>query len=311
MVARQASGAIIEFPPHRARAGPRGPCVHRQGASLGSSQDPEGDPVRGRCHRAVGRPRTRGAAVASLPGGNAALHGELRQRGSPWSPRAPCAGEAGSTARVRVRDRARDDGAGARSLQGGSWDNAHDSLTYHGPAAMALADGVNPLRGSLGHFLADHYPKAAWIFSGGMYRLTGNIEYGKSITVLLALACFGVAGTVFLSVPRLRAGYAYLLAALVTLNPVTVVQLDTHYVDGLFSSLGRRCSSSQRSPWARQGSTWALPVGRCSRSWWDRRSCWPISSSRAWCLWWRSWRCRPCGRWSIAEDSRPRRSSRS
>ena len=102
---------------------------------------------------------------------------------------------------------------------------------------MALADGVNPLRGSLGHFLADHYPKAAWIFSGGMYRLTGNIEYGKSITVLLALACFGVAGTVFLSVRRLRAGYAYLLAALVTLNPVTVVQLDTHYVDGLFSSL--------------------------------------------------------------------------
>jgi len=126
----------------------------------------------------------------------------------------------------------------ALAIQGGSWDNTHDSLTYHEPAAISIGDGVNPMSASLGHVLADHYPKASLVFSGGVYALTGNIEYGKILTVLFALASFGVAGAFFLAIPGIRISWAYVLAAVAALNPVTVAQLDTHYVDGLFASLG-------------------------------------------------------------------------
>ncbi len=122
------------------------------------------------------------------------------------------------------------------AVQGAVWDNTNDSLTYHVPAAIELAEGANPVHGELDNFWANHHPKAAWVFSAGVYSLSGNLEHGKVINVLMLLASFAVAGVVLLSIPGLPRTFAYLIAALVAFNPVTLMQLNTHYVDGLFSS---------------------------------------------------------------------------
>lgn len=126
----------------------------------------------------------------------------------------------------------------AFTVQGRSWDNSHDSLVYHEPAAVAIAQGMNPVYDATGNLWVDHYPKAAWIFSAGVYRLSHNIELSKMLTVLAALACFGVAALFFRALPRIPRWLAYLAAGLVTLSPIVLVQFDTHYVDGLFANMG-------------------------------------------------------------------------
>ncbi len=125
----------------------------------------------------------------------------------------------------------------AMPLLATSWDNTNDSLTYHIPGTIELASGTNPVYSELENFWANHHPKASWLFSAGVYQLSGNLEATKVINVLAMLACFGFAGAFFLSISGLPRVASYLLAALLALNPVSLVQLDTHYVDGLFSNL--------------------------------------------------------------------------
>jgi hypothetical protein len=126
-------------------------------------------------------------------------------------------------------------------------DMEYDSRSYHGPAVIALADGWNPLRQPHvcawspehcppTHVLIDHYPKAQWYLSAGIYRLVGNIDAGKSMNVLLVILAFIVSYEFAIQVLKGRRGASLLAAAVIAANPVALAQMFCGYVDGLLAS---------------------------------------------------------------------------
>lgn len=123
------------------------------------------------------------------------------------------------------------------ALQAGAWDNNHDSLTYQVPAIIELADGANPVQSELENFWAEHHPKGAWVVSAALYTWTGEIESTRVINVLGVMSALGVALLFMRAIKGLPRWAAWVLPLLVAFNPVTLVQLDTHYVDGLLSSM--------------------------------------------------------------------------
>lgn len=131
------------------------------------------------------------------------------------------------------------------------YDVSYDGNSYQKAAIGALANGWNPVWESIGDYWAraplslppithalwaDCYPKASWVFGASVYLLTGSIESAKCVNLVaaVALACvaFDYLGQRFLTGPR-----AALAAALLAVNPISLPQLFTHYVDGLLASV--------------------------------------------------------------------------
>lgn len=130
----------------------------------------------------------------------------------------------------------------AAHLVAGLWlDISWDGLAYHQPAALQLLEGWNPYRGpssivGLAAWTVE-YPKASWITAAQVVSLTGLIETGKGINFLALLATLGVA--IPFCAARLpgRPRLAALSGLAIALNPVSVYQAPTFYVDGLLGSL--------------------------------------------------------------------------
>jgi len=132
-------------------------------------------------------------------------------------------------------------------------DDTVDGTAYHEPAVGALRYGWNPVSETVQDFYkkgnppfklnpsdygalwVNHYPKAHWIYGANMYRLTGNIETGRSMNVLvmfiLLLLTFSYVIRIF------KPGVATLLALLVAFNPIGVTQLFSYYNDGMMGNL--------------------------------------------------------------------------
>lgn len=134
---------------------------------------------------------------------------------------------------------------------GKTYDTTCDGNFYHKPAIGLIKEGWNPLYESSadfckendneiqdkGQFLwMDHYPKATWNFAASIYAITNNIESGKVIIILLmiSIACITYA---YLSDRLLKNWQAILLAIALVVNPITVAQLFTYYVDGIMGLL--------------------------------------------------------------------------
>lgn len=129
-------------------------------------------------------------------------------------------------------------------------DASYDGNSYHKAAIGALAGGWNPVLESIDAYFAraqaemspvthaiwaDHYPKASWLFGSTLYLLTGSIESAKAVNLVMAAAsallAYGYLATRLLG--RAWAAAASLLAAV---NPITLPQALTNYVDGLLAS---------------------------------------------------------------------------
>lgn len=119
-----------------------------------------------------------------------------------------------------------------------TWDNTGDSLNYHQPAIIEMAAGANPVYDDLSVIWSEHYPHAAWVFSAGVYSLTGVLGLARLLHVLSALAAFGAAAFAFLRFTRVRPWISYTLAVVVALNPVLLYQVATHMLDGEIAGLG-------------------------------------------------------------------------
>ena len=134
---------------------------------------------------------------------------------------------------------------------GKTYDTTCDGNFYHKPAIGLIKEGWNPLYESSadfckendneiqdkGQFLwMDHYPKATWNFAASIYAITNNIESGKVIIVLLmiSIACITYA---YLADRLLKNWQAILLAIALVVNPITMAQLFTYYVDGIMGLL--------------------------------------------------------------------------
>ncbi len=130
-------------------------------------------------------------------------------------------------------------------------DLSWDGNDYHKDAIGELRAGWNPVYSSAEQFNAlpstplhispltwtwvDHYPKASWIFGAATSQVLGNIETSKAFGILIALA-LGLLGLGYMTARiGLRRGIA--VAALLVVNPISMSQIFSNYVDGSLGDL--------------------------------------------------------------------------
>ncbi|MCL2678532.1 MAG: hypothetical protein FWE85_05725, partial [Clostridiales bacterium] len=116
-----------------------------------------------------------------------------------------------------------------------TFDYSYDGNAYHKEAIGALHEGWNPVYSELDSIYSDSYPKGSWFFAAALYGLTGSIESGKSINLIMIAACFLL---VFFLLSK-KSGKSILpliIAALVSVTPVALQQAFSYYVDGLLAS---------------------------------------------------------------------------
>jgi hypothetical protein len=120
-----------------------------------------------------------------------------------------------------------------------------DGQGYHGTGMLQLLEGWNPIR-EPGHAEAPqalqrevmvHYAKGPWIVAAALSALVGKVEAGKAATLLLMAACFFLALHAGLKYSRLGPAKLLIVGALVVLNPISLVQCLTLYVDGQLAAL--------------------------------------------------------------------------
>lgn len=132
-----------------------------------------------------------------------------------------------------------------------TYDLSYDGNTYHKLAIGLLNDGYNPVYDSIASFIknngssvnlqvkdsiwVEHYPKASWIFAANFYKFTGNIESAKIIVMLMIYITFGISlGFLYKKIHYI---YAFLISLFISINPISIVQVFTNYVDGLMGLL--------------------------------------------------------------------------
>lgn len=123
-------------------------------------------------------------------------------------------------------------------------DWSHDGNAYHKAVVGLLRDGWNPLKESFYSFAAgydflkeesatwfDAYPKAAETWGACIYLLTGNIEAGKAFNLISGFALFFLCQAFLGEGTNLKPWQRALCAGALVLNPVSVSQCLTFYVD--------------------------------------------------------------------------------
>lgn len=125
-------------------------------------------------------------------------------------------------------------------------DFSYDSMAYHGPSIIYLANGWNPIKDWLccpnGQLvtelkgLSESYPKSIWLTNATLYLLTGKIESAFVTNIILLVACLMAGNTFFRKVLNLPRMASLCFATLIAINPVTITQLFSLYVDGVLVS---------------------------------------------------------------------------
>lgn len=121
-------------------------------------------------------------------------------------------------------------------------DVSWDGQEYHQETILQLAAGWNPifeyLPDSVPHAIwINHYGKSAEIVQTAFFLITGNIETGKALNLLLLLATFFVVFDTLSSYLPLKRSDNALVSAIIALNPVVITQVWSYYIDGLLASL--------------------------------------------------------------------------
>jgi len=129
-------------------------------------------------------------------------------------------------------------------------DFSFDGQSYHIPAMIALASGWNPLLSS--HLIdwnplfaqesgtelfIDHYPLGSWILAATVYKATGLIESGKVFNMIYMFALYLLAIDFLKRLCDCSSFKRYLLAGLISLNPVIICQMNSFYIDGQIAAL--------------------------------------------------------------------------
>lgn len=131
-----------------------------------------------------------------------------------------------------------------------TYDLTIDGNTYHKTAIAFIKNGWNPLYEDSIEFQEknpekivsfkkedrldkwiDHYPKATWIIAAVIYEFTGSIESGKCITLIFTIMLFIISYNCLSII--LSRNRALVCSLLIALNPITLSQLFSYYVDSL------------------------------------------------------------------------------
>lgn len=129
-------------------------------------------------------------------------------------------------------------------------DGSYDGNGYQKAAVVQLAEGWNPLQGSVAaqasfqelygsnEYIAmrtalwvDHYAEGPWDIAASLYRACGVLEAGKAYT-LIAMAEVALLVGGYLGIRRFRAWQSVVVGLVAAVNPVTVAQFTVFYVDG-------------------------------------------------------------------------------
>lgn len=134
-------------------------------------------------------------------------------------------------------------------LSGKTLDLTIDGNTYHKTAIGFIKNGWNPYRESIMDYQktnnnvveiskksrlylwVEHYPKAAWVIAATMYQLTGNIESGKALTIILSIMLIILSYNLLRKI--LDKKWTIIITILLSLSPVLLSQAFSYYVDGI------------------------------------------------------------------------------
>lgn len=121
-------------------------------------------------------------------------------------------------------------------------ETTYDGAFYHGAAMTEMLNGWNPMLDLRNHvsdnvtFWVDYYPKATWIFSGILIQIFKTLSAGMMINLLIAISTF------LYAIPFVKKRsnsnlLAILIGVVILLNPITIEQLHTYYVDAILGNL--------------------------------------------------------------------------
>lgn len=129
------------------------------------------------------------------------------------------------------------------------YDISYDGQWYHQVAIIDLIGGWNPIyqtkidqvsmnnRQELATTQISRFPKGSWICAAALFKLTNNLESGKTINLLLISASFflSLAACLTFGARRLLLK-SLIISSLVAFNPVAIYQSLSFYVDGQMAS---------------------------------------------------------------------------
>ena len=119
-----------------------------------------------------------------------------------------------------------------------SWDGA----AYHQEAIIRIAEGWPDFPRRLPESILyydrlDNYPKAIWIIAASIYQASGNLDGAKLIHIVLFASALLMLLGALAREPRYSLPAVSLIALVAALNPVTIYQSHSFYVDGQLGSL--------------------------------------------------------------------------
>lgn len=128
-------------------------------------------------------------------------------------------------------------------LSGMFYDISYDGQVYHQEAVIQLANHWNPFQQYLtkeqshSAILLNHYAKGPWIYEAALYTVTGEIEQSKAFNFLLIAASFLLAFSAIRNSSRFTVKQTVFFSLLLALNPVSIYQALSFYIDGQLASL--------------------------------------------------------------------------
>lgn len=132
----------------------------------------------------------------------------------------------------------------------GSWASTRiyemgfDAMWYHQPGIFHLKEGWNPVYETISEDAEptcsrnlNHLPKAAWIAAAQVYQIWGNIEASKMLTGWLLITSFLWVAFALAQLQVRSRVHIFVMAFLVSCNPISINQLASSYVDGQLGGL--------------------------------------------------------------------------
>lgn len=114
-------------------------------------------------------------------------------------------------------------------------DFSWDGLAYHQWAIEYIAKGQNNIYQDTGNIWVDHYPKMSWYFGAEVYKVFGDIQFGKVYHFLFAAFTFFNTLRFSKSI-GCSEKLGFIFSFLAALNPVFLAQFDTFYIDDILGS---------------------------------------------------------------------------
>lgn len=133
------------------------------------------------------------------------------------------------------------------------YDTTADGNTYHKLAVGSMKNGWNPVYESckdftkedgnaftvsddnINYLWVDHYAIGTEIIGANIYSFTNHIESGKAFTLVMMYACFGIILYYLAEKKKINIFISILIAFVLVVNPITVTQMGTYYVDSVLA----------------------------------------------------------------------------